>query len=427
MGYDILIFMLLVAASAFFSLTETAYVSLPKIKFSQFVAKKVPAARLAQKLKNEPSKLISIILVGNNIVNTAASVLGAAIIFRLFDSAGARNEGLVIGAATGILTFILLMFCDIIPKTVAIRRAETLVLVTAWPIYLVMICLTPVEMVLRWFAFPFVKTFGGRMPEHGPFISEEDLRFYIEASEKEGVIEKEEKEMLASVFKFGDTLVREVMTPRPDILAIEDSEPIEKAIDLIKDSGHSRIPIYESNIDNVLGIIYAKDLLSARDGNLRDYMRSALFIPETKKVDELLHQMQSNRTHLAIVVDEYGVTSGLVTMEDLIEEIVGEIHDEFERRVKNLEQLDEHTFLVDGKLAVDEVNRVVGIDLPTDESDSLGGLVFGRLGKVPAVGDMVKFDGTNVFVERLHRRRVTRLKIVKSPPRFIEESEIAGG
>jgi putative hemolysin len=333
MGIEILIFILCVAGSAFFSLAETAFVSLPAIKFSQNVEKKLPAARLAQKLKSEPSKLISIVLVGNNIVNTGASVLGAAIVFQLFEQLGWQNVGAVIGVATAILTFILLMFCDIIPKTMAIRRAGTLVLLLAWPIYVILVVLTPLEIVLRWVAYPFVKLLGGQMPEHGPFISEEDLKFYIDASEKEGVIEKEEKEMISSVFKFTDLTVTQVMTPREKMVCLEVGDKVKKAITLIKESGHSRLPVVDQNLNNVQGILFAKDLLTVEQSETIDeYLRPALFIPANKNVNDLMDQMQAEYKHLAIVVDEYGHTLGLVTLEDLIEEIIGEIHDEYERK-----------------------------------------------------------------------------------------------
>jgi len=424
---ELIILVVLILFSAFFSAAETALTSLSRLKVSHLVERRVPGARMVKRLKDEPARMLSTILIGNNIVNITASVMATQIIYNYFAERGGGSAGLIIGAATGIMTFFILVFGEITPKTTAIRQAERFALLFAYPLYLISILLTPVAAILTWVSAPFVLLLGGRIPEQGPFITEEELKFIISAGEKEGVLEREEKEMISSIFEFGDTLVREVMTPRPDILAVEEGETLLAAVDLIRDSGHSRIPVFESNIDNIIGILYAKDLLAARDGKLKDHMRSALFIPETKKVDELLHQMQANRTHLAIVVDEYGVTSGLVTMEDLIEEIVGEIHDEFERGEKSIEKLDENTYLADGKLAVDEVNQAAGIDLPTDESDSLGGLIFGRLGKVPAVGDMVKFDSGTVFVERLHRRRVTRLKIVKSPPRFVEESEIAGG
>ncbi|MCU0641316.1 MAG: hemolysin family protein [Candidatus Margulisbacteria bacterium] len=333
MAIEIIIFFVLVAASAFFSLTETAFVSLPTVKFMQFVEKKRPAARLAQRLKNELSKLISIALVGNNIVNTGASVLGAAIIFQLFRASGLTNEGAAIGAATGILTLILLMFCDIVPKTVAIKRAERFVLVLAWPIYLIMVILTPFEIVLRWLSYPFVKLLGGKMPEHGPFISEEDLRFYIEASEKEGAIERDEKELLSSVFRFGDLKARQVMTERDKMACVSVEASVGETVAVIRKSGHSRLPVYDQNLNNIVGVVYAKDLLEARSNEkIGPYLRQALFIPAEKMINDLLDQMQAEYKHLAIVVDEFGHTLGLVTLEDLVEEIVGEIHDEYERR-----------------------------------------------------------------------------------------------
>jgi CBS domain containing-hemolysin-like protein len=327
-----IVLLVLIMFSAFFSAAETAFTSLSRLKVSHLIERKIPGARMVKKLKDHPARLLSTILIGNNIVNIAASVLATQIIYNYFAARGGGSAGLIMGIAIGAMTFFILVFGEITPKTTAIRQAERLSLLFAYPLYLISIVLTPLAALLTWISAPFVLLFGGRIPEQGPFITEEELRFIISAGEKEGVLEREEKEMISSIFEFGDTLVREVMTPRPDILAVDESESLLAAVDLIRDSGHSRIPVYENNIDNIIGILYAKDLLSARDGKLKDYMRSALFIPETKKVDELLHQMQANRTHVAIVVDEYGVTSGLVSMEDLIEEIVGEIHDEFERR-----------------------------------------------------------------------------------------------
>lgn len=265
------------------------------------------------------------------------------------------------------------------------------------------------------------------MPEHGPFLTEEDLRFIIAASEREGVIEKEEREMISSIFEFGDTTVKEVMTPRPDIKAIEDSSSIEYLVKFVRETGHSRIPVYESNIDNIVGVIYAKDLLgSAVSETLRDHMRSVIFIPEGKKIDELLHQMQANRTHIAVVIDEYGVTSGIVSMEDLIEEIVGEIHDEFERAEKNLEKISDNIYIIDGKMQVEDLNRELEISLPTGvDYDTIAGYVFSVLEKVPAVGDIIKYDGVEISVERVLKRRITRLKLVKIPKRL--EEDIVGG
>lgn len=417
MGLEFIILLICFVLSAFFSATEIAFVSISHLKISQLIDRKVPGAKLVKKLKDEPSKLISVILIGNNIVNIGASVIGTSLVIRYFESIGAQSLGLALGVATGLLTFVLIIFAEIIPKTVAMRNVEAIAVIAAWPILVISVILTPVALILTWISKPFVFIFGGKIPENGPFLTEEDLRFMIAASEKEGVIEREEREMISSIFEFGDTTVKEVMTPRPDIKAVEDSLPLLEVIKLIKETGHSRVPVYENNLDNIVGVVYAKDLLNYSSGeSIRDYLRSVIFIPEGKKVDELLHQMQANRTHIAVVVDEYGVTSGIVSMEDLIEEIVGEIHDEFERSEKSIEKISENAYLVDGKFLLADLNRELHIDLPlSDDYDSIGGFVFTKLDKVPSVGDVVKQDNIEISVERILRRRVTRLKIVKLP------------
>jgi len=330
MGTEFVLLIIMLCFSAFFSASETAFTTISKMQVSKLVERKISSAKIIQKLKDEPSKLLSTILIGNNIVNVGASVLGTSLVIAFFEARGAQNIGYILGLATGLLTFFIFVFGEIIPKTVAIRNSESLALVLAWPLFIISIILNPVAIILAWISKPFVLLFGGRMPDNSPFFSEEDLKYVIAASEKEGVIERDEKEMISSIFDFGKTTVREVMTPRPDIKAVEDSKPLTEVIKLIKETGHSRIPVYENNIDNIVGVIYSKDLLSCSAlESVRDYLRSVIFIPEGKKIDELLHQMQSNRTHIAVVVDEYGVTSGIVSLEDIIEEIVGEIHDEF--------------------------------------------------------------------------------------------------
>jgi len=239
------------------------------------------------------------------------------------------------------------------------------------------------------------------------------------------VIEEEEREMISSIFEFGDTLVREVMTPRPDISAADAGKSIEEIKQVVIESGHSRIPIYEGNLDNVIGVLYAKDLLKGDTTNVRDCLRPAIFVPEAKKIDDLLHEMQAARTHLAIIVDEYGVASGVVSLEDLIEEIVGEIHDEFEREEKMIVKLDNNSWLVDGKMLVADLNDQLKINLPENEYDTVGGFVFGQLGKSPAVGNMVRYERVKISVERIHRRRITRVKIIKLQKNL--EEEMVGG
>lgn len=426
MATEIILMVMCLMFVIFFSMCETAFISIPSIKISQLVEKKAPGARLVKKLKDEPNKLLSIILIGSNIASIGASVLGTSVILRLFES-GNANTGVVLTIAAFILTFVTIVFGEIIPKTIAIKKTELLVLLFSWPIFAFSIILTPVALILTWISTPFIRLFGGKISEKGPFLTEEDLKFMIAASEKEGVIEREEREMISSIFEFGETIVSEVMTPRPDIKAIETSSSIDDVVGLIRETGHSRIPVYENNIDNIIGVVYAKELISSsRSDSLKDYLRSVIFVPEVKKIDELLHQMQSNRTHFAVIIDEYGITSGIVTMEDIIEEIVGEIHDEFEKSEKNIEKISENIYIIDGKVLTEEINRELGIFLPHEEGyETIAGLVFSILGKMPSVGNIVRIDDVEISVERVLKRRITRLKLMKLKGQL--DDNIVGG
>jgi len=426
MALELLILLVCILLSAFFSATETAFTSLSRIKVSHMVERRQPGARLVKKLKEDPAKLLSTVLIGNNIVNIGASVLATTIVLRMTEQLGWGGIGTAAGIATGVMTFFILIFGEITPKTVAIRHAEAIAFFSAWPILIISFILMPVAIFLAAFSRPLIYLFGGRMPEGGPFVTEEEIKMLIAAGAREGVIESEEKEMISSIFEFGETRVSEVMTPRPDIKAVEDATPIEEVIKLILETGHSRIPVYEGNIDNIIGMVYSKDLLScAREDSLRNYLRAALFIPESKRLDDLLHQMQAARTHVAIVVDEFGVTAGIVSLEDLVEEIVGEIHDEFERLEKNFEKIEENVYLVDGKLSISDLNRELMLSLPEEDYDTVAGFVMGQLGKVPSVGDVMKYDNIEISVEKVSKRRILRLKVLKLK-QGIEDNMVGG-
>jgi len=420
---EILLLVVLFILSAFFSASETAFTSLSHIRISRMVEQKLRGARLVSGIKSKPSEFLSTILIGNNIVNIAASALATSLIIGYFEGQGWRNMGWAVGAATGIMTFLILTFGEIIPKTVAIRRAEKFSLLVAPLIIGLNIILKPVAFLFVLITRPFIILLGGKAPEKGPFVTEDEIKLILAAGEKEGVIEEEERQMITSIFEFGDTIVREVMTPRPDISACQVSQPVNELIKLIVESGHSRIPIYEGMLDNIVGVIYAKDLLTAGNNiNIKDILRPAIFIPETKKVAELMHEMQNARTHLAIIVDEHGMTSGVATLEDLVEEIVGEIHDEFEREEKMVSKVAENTYLVVGSMTLKDLNDQLKLNLPEKEVDTIGGFVFGQLGKAPSVGDTVHFENLSISVERIHRRRITRVKIVILPQDIAEEA-----
>ena len=329
----IILLIIFVALSAFFAAAETALTTLGRPRIAQLVELKKPGARTLRKLRADPAKLLSTLLIGNNVVNISASVLATTLVTAYFEKLGLAGVGVVIGAAIGIMTLFILVFGEITPKTVAIRNAEKWALWLAPPLLVVEWLLTPVAWLLSLISRPFILLLGGKITEPVPFVTEEEIKALLFIGEQEGAIEREDRELISSVFKFGDLTAREVMTARSKMICVEAGESIDDTIAKIKESGHSRLPVYEQNFDNIIGVIYAKDLLAAgRPDKLNDHLRQALFIPGVKKISDVMEQMQAEYKHLAIVVDEFGHTLGLVTLEDLVEEIVGEIHDEYERR-----------------------------------------------------------------------------------------------
>jgi len=429
---QLILLLILIFLSAFFSMSETALTSVSRVKVRNLLEQKKRGAKALSELRENPSKFLGTILVGNNIVNISASALATSISIQVLETYGLHEIGIAVGIAIGITTFFILVFGEITPKTVAIRNAERISLFSAPIIRVLSVILAPFVQIFTFVSIPFIRLFGGKMLERGPFLTLEEIKMLLLTGEREGVIEEEEKEMISSIFEFGETIVREVMTPKPDMQCLPIESSVDQAIKAILESGHSRIPVYEGNIDNIVGIIYAKDLLKTIEVdrsklNLKDFMRPAIFVPESKKVDDLLHQMQGARTHIAIIIDEYGATAGLVTLEDLIEEIVGEIYDEFEKKAKSIEKIDDRTYIVDARLSIPDVNQALKIRLSKKKYDTVGGFVMDGLGKVPAVGDSLKYYNLRISVERVYRRRITRVKIEKIPKKYEEGMEAVGG
>ncbi|MGH2711854.1 MAG: hemolysin family protein [Actinomycetota bacterium] len=256
----------------------------------------------------------------------------------------------------------------------------------------------------------------GKGLRSGPFISEEEIRQMAEASSEEGAIEEEEKELIHSIFEFGDTIVREVMTPKPDIIGVDVDESLDQVLHLVIKHGYSRIPVYKENLDEIVGIVYAKDVLrqihSGRErASLKDLARKPYFVPESKRVAELLKEMQQEKVHVAIVVDEYGAVAGLITLEDLLEEIVGEIADEYDREEPQVEPAGDGKYRVNARLSVDELNELLEVDLPNEEWDTVGGLIMGLLGRLPTQGESVELEGLRFTAERVQGRRISKVLI----------------
>jgi len=346
-----------------------------------------------------------------------AALIVAACLTTVLSLSYAPQWGVVVAIFS--LTLLVLFLCRLLPRTWAMRDAEKAVLLLAIPIRWLSLLLYPVVRSFRGITNALVGDSEGDEPPKDAAEMEEELRLFIDAGEEEGYIEENEREMIASVCDFDATLAREIMVPRIDMVALEADASIEEALDVIVETGYSRIPVYEGTIENILGILNAKDLLADLKDNgssqqgLRDLLRPAHFVPETNKVGEVLRELQRERIQLAIVVDEYGGIAGLVTVEDALEEIVGEIEDEYDTVEPFCEMVSDQEAIFNARIDLDDVNSLLDTDLPTEDSDTLGGLIYFSLGGVPKVGDEVELDGVRITVLSLLGRRIKKVRVVK--------------
>lgn len=401
----------LLALSAFFSATETAFFASNKIKIRHMAEDGDRRAQVARRLMDQPARLISTILVGNNIVNIGSTALATSLAISLFGDSGA-------GIATGVMTFLILIFGEITPKTMSARNPENFALKVSGFINIIGILFNPIIHSLNFITGILVRMFGGKHIEN-PLVTEEEIRMLVNVGQEEGLIDEDEREMIDSIFEFDETLVREVMVPRIDIFAVNVDRTLDDVIKLVIEIGHSRIPVYENTVDNIIGVIYAKDLLQPLLGprqerpSIRGLMRTAYYVPESKKVRDLFDELRKEKVHMAIVLDEYGGTAGLVTIEDLIEEIVGEIQDEFDQEENNIEALTDGSLRVDARTPIYDINDKLELNLPDDEFDTISGLVFHNLGKIPNEGQELDINNLHVVVEKVTGRRIRKLRIKK--------------
>ena len=318
--------------------------------------------------------------------------------------------------AIALMTFLLFQVVELAPRSWVLERPDQVVLLSARPVWVLGRVLGPVANIVVKLNRVFMLVLPGSGLPKSPVTSEEEIKSIVEMAESEEVIETEEREMIHSIFEFGDTVVREVMVPRHDMIVVEADTDVEAALDVAIKQGYSRIPVINGTIDDVVGVLYAKDVMrrlrmseARRPRRTSQVMREAFFIPESKKTAELLREMQEGRNHMAIVIDEYGGTAGLVTIEDLLEEIVGEISDEHDREELRVETVDDDTLRVNPRLAVDELGELVNHELPDGDWDSVGGLLVGTLGRVPSEGDKVALPGLEIEVEKMRGRRIARV------------------
>ncbi len=413
--------MFFVLCSAFFSGSETALFAANRVVLRQRRAQGDRRARTAYNLLNHASDLLTTLLAGNTMANVGATVIATSIAVSLVGRRGAE------WAAFLGTTIVLLILAEIAPKALAARHADRFALVIAGPVYTLQRVLTPLIRVLSLIATALVRPFGAHITPRAPLVTEEQLRFLVEVGEEEGVIEEGEREMIHSIFEFGDTVVREVMRPRVDIIAVPVDATVNGAIGLMSEHGHSRLPVYDGTIDHVVGVVYMRDLVPVlRQGKLdqpvAEVRRPAFFVPETKKVDDLFREMQQRKVSMAIVLDEFGGTAGLVTVEDLLEEIVGEIQDEYDLEEKPIHLIDANTVVVNARIHVEEVNELLGIRLPMDDVDTVAGLVYSLVGRVPVQGEKMSLPGAEIRVEKTLGQRITRVRITRTAPAPQEEA-----
>ncbi len=405
---QLIMLVMLLFFSAFFSASETALMSLSKIRIRHMVDEGIKGANLIQDLVDQPSKMLGAILIGNNIVNIGASALATSLAMDHFGSAG-------IGIATGLMTLFVLIFGEITPKSLAAQNSEKLSLAVVRIIQFLTVIFSPLLFVLLKFTSLFVRLLGGDGNTERPFITEEELRTMVQVGHEEGVLEGEEKKMIYNVFEFGDAQVREVMTPRMDMIAIDAEATYEDIVEKFKIEQFSRMPVYEENTDNIIGILYLKDLFfyegAPEDFDVHAFLRKPLFTYEFIGTTELFNQMKRGRVPMAIVLDEYGGTAGIATMEDLVEEIVGEIHDEYDLHEQEIEVIKEDEYIVEGSTKIDLVNEMLGINIESEEFDSIGGFVVGELGRMAEVGDTVSYQSITFEVEEIDKNRIERLRV----------------
>jgi len=403
---------LLLLFSAVFSAAETAFFAANRLRLRQRAEAGEGAARLACGLLDEPARVLTTLLVADNIANVGASVLAAVLFVQRFGPTRAALYAFLVMSA------LLLVVGEIAPKTVAARHADALAVVMARPLHLLSRLLSPLIRVLSLATSVVVRPLGGRVNVNAPMVTEEEIRMLVKMGEEEGVIEHEEREMIHSIFEFGDTVAREVMVPRIDMVTLEDGATVLEAAQLILQTGHSRLPVFHGSVDNIVGVVNVKDLLRPLTAGqmstpVTEVLRPAYYIPESKRLDELFREMQRRKVPLAIVVDEYGGTSGLVTVEDLLEEIVGPIMDEHDVEERLVEVINDQVALVAGRASIDEVNDQLHLALPAGEVDTVGGFVYSLLGHVPEPGERIAYDGLEIVVEQVEGQRIGKVRITR--------------
>ncbi len=393
------------------SAAETAFTSISRIKLKNLVEEGDARAADIERLLAEPNTFLSSILIVNSVAVIVASSLATVLALRFSGSYGGLISSILI-------SLVVLIFCEITPKTAAVQNPLRWARVLVGPVKGTAWVLHPVVVVLGGITSSFVRMLGGQIKHNSPFVTEEELRLLVTVGEEEGVLEEEETDMIHSIFEFADTTLREVMIPRIDMVTLDSNATVTEAVDVALQGGFSRIPVYEESvgIDEIIGVLYTKDMLKQlREGHntfpIRDLVRSAYFVPESKKLDDLLREIRQKRVHMVIVVDEYGSVAGLVTIEDLVEEIVGDIQDEYDHEEVLYEKVNENEYIFDAKINIYEFGDMMDMKLEDGDYETLGGFVYEQLDKIPIEGDTTTYKDLKFTVLATRGRRITKIRV----------------
>jgi CBS domain containing-hemolysin-like protein len=407
--------------AAFAATAETALTSVGRLRMRAMADQGDRAARRVVRLHEDPNAYLSTILTVNNLAVIMASTVTTLIVT---ENWGRGSEAI----ATAVLSVVVLVACEILPKSLALRFNEHVARLVAGPVAGLTWLLRPLVSLLTRLSNLLVSLIARGGAVRGPFVTEEELKMILAVGEREGVVEEEEREMISGILELTDKVVREIMVPRVDVIGVEVKCSVDDVMRLVTDHGHSRIPLYEDTIDNVVGLIYAKDLLRVCNTDqrptLRELAREPYFTPELKRAGELLIEMRQKKVHMAIVVDEYGGTAGIITIEDLIEEIVGDIRDEYDAiEAEEIQFLSDREALVNARVPLDDVKALLHLPIEDVEADTIGGLVYERLGSIPKAGDTVQIGDVTIRVESVRRQAIRTLRISSPRPLTVDVDE----
>jgi len=430
--FEILFLIFLIYLSAFFSGSETALTSMGKLKLKEMLekSKSKDKKEIAKEALHRPNRLLTTILICNNLVNILASSIATVLVMDILPR---ESKGVAVATATGVMTFLILIFGEITPKIYAKENAEKVFERSTKLVDVVATVLKPILWILMGISNIMVKALGGVKMSEAPFITEDELVFVVEIGKKEGILEKEEGEFLSRILDMKNTDVREIMVPRVDMVCIEDDKNLLDLIELIKDEQFSRIPVYHETVDNIVGICYAKDVLSVIDNmnfkdldkaKVREIMRDVFFVPETMKISSLLKDFKKRKVHMAIVVDEFGGTSGIVTLEDILEYIVGEIMDEYDTdEISGIKKLGENLYVIDAKVPIADLEREIGVKFPKTEFETIGGYLLELFERVPKVGEEMDVGKFHFRILAASRNRIDKIEVSIREERDYERAE----